>query len=111
MQTDAKGTGCEPKHGTLVDSNPGGVTGGPPAPTPGPPDPKEPKKPKDKDKATQQQQCEQWTMVNKGLQKLSALQGLGCLVPGGQAFCASGGITLVIDVFVIDPITDSACGK
>jgi RHS repeat-associated protein len=47
MQTDAKGTGCEPKHGTLVDTTPGGGTGGPPAPAPGgPPDPKEPKKPK-----------------------------------------------------------------
>jgi RHS repeat-associated protein len=100
---------CVGGHTILLDaSNP---SGGVPAPTPGPPDPKEPKKPKDKDKATQQQQCEQWTKVNKGLLQLSALQGLGCLVPGGQAFCASGGITLVIDVFVIDPITDSVCGK
>lgn len=47
MQTDAKGTGCEPKHhGQLIGGTTGGGTGGPPTPAPGPPDPKEPKKPK-----------------------------------------------------------------
>jgi RHS repeat-associated protein len=60
---------------------------------------------------TKEQQCRQWTKLNKGLLKLTALQGIGCVVPGGQPFCVSGVVTLVFDVFVVDPLTDRACGN
>ena len=58
----------------------------------------------------QQQSCQQWKKANKGLMQLAALQGVGCIVPGGQAFCVSGIVTALGDALIVDPLTDMACG-
>lgn len=76
MQTDSKGTGCEPKHGTLVDTTPGGGTGGPPAPAPGPPDPPKEKKPKE---TPNEDHCKNFTRLGDTLALTGAVNGLAAV--------------------------------
>ena len=47
--------------------------------------------------------CAQWKKLNKGLQKIAAVQALGCVAPGGQELCVSGILTGAFDALVVDP--------